>query len=160
MQMNSRLVTREAVTRAAVSSPGADRAKLNRAREARDAATVSVRQQVAARVGTTVGPQQDQIEALLNSLGATDIRRISLLNMMAATVPGVALSILESDPRILEIDLDDQHRADLSFSVPILRATTFWNAGFNGAGETVAVLDSGINATHPAFGGERWQQVL
>jgi subtilisin family serine protease len=36
-------------------------------------------------------------------------------------------------------------------SVPIIEASVLWNQGFSGAGVKVAVIDTGINYTHPDF---------
>ncbi|MEO5923215.1 MAG: S8 family serine peptidase [Bryobacteraceae bacterium] len=143
----------EAAFQAEASKAAPDKLRLARAREARDAAVLSLRSQVSTSVERRVQPQQDEMEAFLAGLGATDIRRIPLLNMVAATIPAAILSLLESDPRILEISRDEDQGANLVISVPALGATAFWNAGFTGVGESVVVLDSGLNVQHPAFGG-------
>jgi subtilisin family serine protease len=45
--------------------------------------------------------------------------------------------------------LDGQRKLSLDVSVPQIGAPAAWKAGLDGAGVTVAVLDSGIDATHP-----------
>jgi subtilisin family serine protease len=45
--------------------------------------------------------------------------------------------------------LDAPVRATLDHSVPQIGAPAAWQAGFTGAGSTVAVLDTGLDATHP-----------
>ncbi|GAB3406877.1 S8 family serine peptidase [Flindersiella endophytica] len=45
--------------------------------------------------------------------------------------------------------LDGRVRASLDQSVPQIGAPTAWQAGFTGKGVKVAVLDTGIDATHP-----------
>jgi subtilisin family serine protease len=45
--------------------------------------------------------------------------------------------------------LDGPVKASLDYSVPQIGAPEAWAAGYTGAGTTVAVLDSGIDATHP-----------
>ncbi|WP_033775432.1 S8 family peptidase, partial [Salinispora oceanensis] len=45
--------------------------------------------------------------------------------------------------------LDGQVHADLAESVPQVGAPEAWEAGYDGDGATVAVLDSGIDPTHP-----------
>lgn len=49
--------------------------------------------------------------------------------------------------------LDGQRRLVLDQSVHQISAPAAWQDGWTGAGVTVAVLDSGIDATHPDFGG-------
>ncbi|MCT2586618.1 S8 family peptidase [Actinophytocola gossypii] len=45
--------------------------------------------------------------------------------------------------------LDGKVRATLDHSVPQIGAPDAWNAGHTGAGATVAVLDTGVDTTHP-----------
>jgi subtilisin family serine protease len=45
--------------------------------------------------------------------------------------------------------LDGRVRATLDHSVPQIGAPQAWSAGHTGAGTTVAVLDTGVDATHP-----------
>ena len=45
--------------------------------------------------------------------------------------------------------LDGKHKATLDHSAPQIGAPTAWAAGYTGAGVTVAVLDTGVDQTHP-----------
>ncbi|MET7367475.1 S8 family serine peptidase [Streptomyces sp. NPDC005566] len=53
------------------------------------------------------------------------------------------------DNGIAELWLDGRVEATLADSVPQVNAPQAWAAGFDGKGTTVAVLDTGIDATHP-----------
>jgi len=49
--------------------------------------------------------------------------------------------------------LDGLRRPSLDVSVARIGAPAAWRAGYDGAGSTVAVLDTGIDLTHPDFAG-------
>ncbi len=55
---------------------------------------------------------------------------------------------------ITGIWLDGKRRVSLDHSVPQIGAPAAWQAGFDGAGVTVGVLDTGIDAAHPDFAGQ------
>ncbi|MBM0233563.1 S8 family serine peptidase [Micromonospora sp. STR1_7] len=54
---------------------------------------------------------------------------------------------------ITHIWLDGKRRVSLDRSVPQIGAPAAWQAGFDGTGVTVGVLDTGIDASHPDFAG-------
>ncbi|MFC7534908.1 S8 family serine peptidase [Actinoplanes sp. GCM10030250] len=55
---------------------------------------------------------------------------------------------------VQKVWLDGKRKLDLDHSVPQIGAPTAWQAGFDGTGVEVAVLDSGIDETHPDFAGQ------
>ncbi|WP_258575004.1 S8 family serine peptidase [Streptomyces shenzhenensis] len=50
--------------------------------------------------------------------------------------------------------LDGKHELALDQSVPQIGAPTAWQAGYTGKGVTVAVLDGGVDTTHPDLAGK------
>ena len=60
---------------------------------------------------------------------------------------------LANDPNVTRVSRVVDYQLDLSETVPYIGATAVQNAGFDGADIRVAVLDSGIDYTHAAFGG-------
>ncbi|SDJ23060.1 S8 family peptidase [Nonomuraea jiangxiensis] len=102
-------------------------------------------------------PQVEQVRALESLNGAG----VSLAKDQAAQFGG-ALSRLAAAPRtkaaspldgVAKIWLDRKVESVLDRSVPQINAPAAWQAGFDGAGTTVAILDSGIDTSHPDLAG-------
>jgi subtilisin family serine protease len=62
---------------------------------------------------------------------------------------GAAWQNLTRTRGVSRIWLDGKRKATLDRSVPQIGAPAAWEAGFTGAGVKVAVLDSGVDQTHP-----------
>ncbi|MCL6543597.1 MAG: S8 family serine peptidase [Bryobacteraceae bacterium] len=100
-----------------------------------------------------IGPSQDAVERELIRTGARGIRRFQAINAMATRIPPAAVRELAAHPDVAEISLDETHTPQLAVSAPSLGANVFWSAGYTGAGEAVAVMDTGVRTIHPAFVG-------
>jgi serine protease AprX len=93
-------------------------------------------------------PRSEQ-EQRVQRLGARLNHRLGVVKGIALTIPVRALLALEADPEILSVSVDHpikglDETTDAATNVP-----SAWNAGYNGAGIGVAVIDSGINDSHP-----------
>ncbi|WP_127507040.1 S8 family serine peptidase [Actinoplanes solisilvae] len=118
----------------------------------------------------------------LLSFGYGDTRRTLPLLIQGSAVPdggqrtkalpGIGVSAYEQDRNapatlwksltnagnlrsgISKVWLDGLRKPTLDVSVPLIGAPAAWQAGLTGAGVKVAVIDSGVDLTHPDFAGQ------
>jgi subtilisin family serine protease len=74
-------------------------------------------------------------------------------NVVALRIDASKLNALAKDPNVLSINPVIDYQKALSETVPYIGATAVQDRGYTGSGVRVAVLDSGIDYTHVAFGG-------
>ncbi|MFC9692906.1 S8 family serine peptidase [Kribbella sp. NPDC056951] len=72
--------------------------------------------------------------------------------LLALDADKAALTELAADPNVVSIQPDKLGSPSLTESIPFIRANTVHQLGFTGAGQTVAILDTGIDLDHPFFG--------
>jgi subtilisin family serine protease len=75
------------------------------------------------------------------------------LNAIVVTVDRKQLLKLAADKRVVAINPVHDYQLALSETVPYIGGTAVHAEGFDGTGVRIAVLDSGIDYTHAAFGG-------
>ena len=98
--------------------------------------------------------RQDTVLSQIRVLGGTEIGRLTrALNAVLVAIDSSRIPAVEALPGVLKVRRIRDYRLDLSETIPYIGATAVQNAGFNGAGVRVAVLDSGIDYTHKFFGG-------
>ncbi len=103
------------------------------------------------------GSQQAEVVAAARSLDSS-VRVLATLrltlNAVILEADSAALAELARNPNVLTISPVRNYEKDLTETVPYIGATAVQEMGYDGTGVTVAVLDSGIDYTHAAFGGE------
>lgn len=81
------------------------------------------------------------------------ITNFKYIPAMVVAVDAAALNKLASLPEVANIEEDQLSAPTLASSIPIIGADTAWAAGFTGAGQAVAILDTGVDKTHSYFQG-------
>ncbi|HMN31192.1 MAG TPA: S8 family serine peptidase, partial [Caldilineaceae bacterium] len=127
----------------------------------------SVGEMVAFQVGAaSVDRQQAQLAtlqtaqaALISEVQSLDASAVVLgtvqkaLNAVILEVDTAALPELAANPAVLSVRPVVDYEQALTETVPYIGATAVQQAGFDGRGVRVAVVDSGIDYTHKHFGG-------
>ena len=102
--------------------------------------------------------QRELVETECANIGSryadkkVSVRCLSPLPFASFTADLDFLQRLNIDSRVASIELNDTGRIALRESIPLINAPSAWNAGFIGTDWAVAVLDTGVDKTHPFFG--------
>jgi len=103
-----------------------------------------------------VRSQRESIARLQNAVlqrvfraNPASIRRFSSIPYLALDVDEGDLQALAAAPEVAQIQIDRVAAPTLAESTPLIGATRAWATGYTGAGWTVAVLDTGVDSSHP-----------
>ncbi len=101
--------------------------------------------------GVMPGPPE---EAMVRSVGGQIMHRYRLVPAIAATIPPQAVTALRANPRVTVVEADVRVFAldaelEASWGVARIGAGPVHQDGVSGVGVKVAVLDSGVDYTHP-----------
>jgi len=109
------------------------------------------------RVLSTARPlcdaEQDPVAAWIASLPDARVEaRTVVLDAMIAKLPASALpDLARAFPNVRRIARAKLRSVSLDTSVPAIGAASWTSQSYAGGGESVAVVDTGIDASHPAF---------
>ena len=92
--------------------------------------------------------------ARIAALGGTELGRVRVAyNALIVRVDAAKLENIAQLPEVQSVKAVGRYELDLIDTVPYIGAAAVHAGGKDGTGVTVAVLDSGIDYTHAAFGG-------
>src|SRR5215469_469864 len=98
--------------------------------------------------------------ATMHGRGGRLHSKLHMIKGAAFTIPVSALPMLEADPEIASVTIDHPMNAADETTDQAIGASSAWSSGFNGAGVTVAIIDSGVNDSHPDLQGPNGSRVL
>lgn len=100
--------------------------------------------------------QQAQENLLLgmSAFGASAVKKFEYIPFLAMEVDAIGLQYLHASPDVTAIEEDALNHTSLAESVPLIGAPAAWANGFAGAGQVVAILDTGVDKTHPFLSGK------
>jgi len=100
-----------------------------------------------------IAAAQDGLAAELAGTTHRMARRFRSIPFAALEVGPQALSRLERSARVVAAQEDRLHRPILDVSGPLVEADQAASMGYDGSGQTVVVLDTGADASHPNLAG-------
>jgi hypothetical protein len=98
--------------------------------------------------------QNAAVNQLLMGTASRAHARFDTIAFLAIEADANALARLRSSPLVRHIQEDRLATPSLLQSNPLIHATTAWSHGHTGAGWAVAVLDTGVDKTHPFLAGK------
>ena len=100
---------------------------------------------------------QDQIITELESKGhkPSRVHKYKYAPYIAMTVDSATLDALLSSPDVISVEEDIPVPPALDQSVPRIGATQLHSSNVTGAGVAVAILDTGVDKTHPFLARQR-----
>jgi subtilisin family serine protease len=107
---------------------------------------------VAAQRGMIARTQMSVLQRL-SRVGAVS-RAFRYIPYLAMEADELDLQALAAMRQVRRVQVDRVHRPTLAESTALVGAPTAWTAGYTGAGWAVAVLDTGVDKTHPFLAGK------
>jgi subtilisin family serine protease len=108
-----------------------------------------------ARQRQQITDRGDRVLGRLGSASLRLVRRFSTVPFVVVDVtPGALAELERMTDEVASVRLDTIHHPSLAESVPLVEADQVWDSGFDGTGQMIAVLDTGVDGTHPFLTGK------
>jgi subtilisin family serine protease len=101
-----------------------------------------------------IAKAQEAISQSLDSPNSIVLWNFKHAPLMVIKVDAAGMTELASDPKVSWIEEDRPSPPTLSQSVPLVGGDQAWLAGYTGAGQAVAILDTGVDSSHEFLTGK------
>ena len=96
----------------------------------------------------------DKIAGLIEKEGGVVTGKHKKDDVVTANIPANKIEEIARDYSVESILPNRVYRALLQDSKPQINALAMWSKGYNGSGIKIAILDTGIDSTHPKLQGK------
>jgi hypothetical protein len=104
--------------------------------------------------GQAAADRDELQQRFVDRARARNVKRLRALPILAADVDAESLAELTASPDIVSVREDQLRRPELGTSVPLVGAPQAWNLAATGTGWAIAVLDTGVQKSHPLLSGK------
>jgi subtilisin family serine protease len=97
-----------------------------------------------------------RVAAALPKGSVSHVQALGTSPMVALTVDAAGLTALRAQPDVVHVQRNHASKISTTFSTNLNRvgAPTAWAAGDTGAGQTIAIVDTGVDKTNPFLAGK------
>ena len=104
----------------------------------------------------SISAAQESLLSDLNAYKLSNVSKFSYIPYVSLSVDPAALKVLLASPQVTSVEEDRPVPAtlDLNWNVSRIGSPSAWGRGYTGSGWTVAILDTGVQKTHPFLSGK------
>lgn len=97
---------------------------------------------------------QDRFLSRMPLFNEQSLKRFRTVPFLGMEVSAEGLRYLQSAPEVTTVEEDIAVPPSLAESVSVIGAPAAWSLGLSGAGQTIAILDTGVDKNHPFLAGK------